>query len=206
MDKQIIIDDVDVSGCEHRCDTHKTLLADGHIKEFKNYCQITNDGCYAINCYYKQLKRKEEELEQVRNAYEVCKESRLNVYNKLDAKEQECEELKEIINEAQNSGLDLKSFLVGEAVRNEYEQQLDQLKVEKDELKKEIKHYKQIAQYHGDLSVKYTNRSAKYKQTLTEIKGIAEETIRIADLEGLNGVYRRGLAKLILQKISEVIK
>lgn len=42
------------------------------------------------------------------------------------------------------------------------------------------------------------------KQTLTEIKEIAEENIRIADLEGLNGVYRRGLAKQILQKISEV--
>ena len=44
----------------------------------------------------------------------------------------------------------------------------------------------------------------KYKNCLTEIKGIAEENIRIADLEGLNGVYRRGLAKQILQKISEV--
>ena len=43
----------------------------------------------------------------------------------------------------------------------------------------------------------------KYKNCLTEIKGIAEENIRIADLEGLNGVYRRGLAKQIIQKISE---
>ena len=43
----------------------------------------------------------------------------------------------------------------------------------------------------------------KFKQTLAEIKRIAEENIRIADLEGLNGVYRRGLAEQILQKISE---
>ena len=33
-----------------------------------------------------------------------------------------------IIDEAKNSKLDLKSFLVGEAIQNEYEQQLDQLK------------------------------------------------------------------------------
>ena len=46
----------------------------------------------------------------------------------------------------------------------------------------------------------------KYKNCLTEIKGIAEENIRIADLEGLNGVYRRGLAKQIIQKISEVVE
>ena len=73
-----------------------------------------------------------------------------------------------------------------------------------EELKDEIKHYKQIAQYHGNLSVKYTNKSTKFKQCLARIKEIAEENIRIADLEGLNGVYRRGLAEQILQKISEV--
>lgn len=61
MDKEIIIDGVDVAGCEHRSDTHKELLADGAIKEFSNYCYISNDGCYGINCYYKQLKRLEQE-------------------------------------------------------------------------------------------------------------------------------------------------
>ena len=44
----------------------------------------------------------------------------------------------------------------------------------------------------------------KLREILAEIKEIAEANIRIADLEGLNGVYRRGLAKQILQKISEV--
>ena len=44
----------------------------------------------------------------------------------------------------------------------------------------------------------------RLREILTEIKAIAEANIRIADLEGLNGVYRRGLAKQILQKISEV--
>ena len=112
---------------------------------------------------------------------------------KLKHKEQECAMLRKMLADIDSANVKLHN-------------KIDQLKAENEELKKEIKHYKQIAQYHGDLSVKYTNRSAKYKQTLTEIKGIAEETIRIADLEGLNGVYRRGLAKLILQKISEVIK
>lgn len=53
----------------------------------------------------------------------------------LSRKEQECESLNNIINEAKNSKLDLKSFLVGEAIQKEYEQQLDQLKAENDELK-----------------------------------------------------------------------
>lgn len=44
----------------------------------------------------------------------------------------------------------------------------------------------------------------RLREIIAEMKDIAEANIRIADLEGLNGVYRRGLAKQILQKISEV--
>ena len=60
--------------------------------------------------------------------------------------------------------------------------------------------FKEIGKMLGDLQIE----NDKLKNCLTEIKGIAEENIRIADLEGLNGVYRRGLAKQIIQKISEV--
>ena len=85
----IIIDDVDVSKCEYHRDTHKELLADGNIKIFANYCQINNDGCYAINCYYKQLKRKEEELTSCRNELEWLH----NINDQLKA---ENEELKKV--------------------------------------------------------------------------------------------------------------
>ena len=43
----------------------------------------------------------------------------------------------------------------------------------------------------------------KLSKTLTAIKEIAYENIRIADLAGLNGVYRRGLAEHILKVIKE---
>lgn len=58
----------------------------------------------------------------------------------------------------------------------------------------------------GLLKIQYqlADSCTKYEQALTEIKGIAEENIRIADLEGLNGVYRRGLAEQILQKSANV--
>ena len=110
-DKQIIIDGVDVSGCKYRCDTHKTLLADGHIMEFENYCQITNDGCYAINCYYKQLKRKEQECE------------RLNEWKK--------EHLKDVEFIESNPVIDILNSMANNIL---LEQQLDQLKAENEEL------------------------------------------------------------------------
>ena len=87
--------------------------------------------------------------------------------------------MKKIINEAKNSNLDLKSFLVGEAVQNEYEQQLDQL-----------------------------------KQTLAEIKEIAEIEIECKTYEIENDCFNKtrckalnehiDFIKQILQKAAEV--
>ena len=78
------------------------------------------------------IQAKEQELQEAMDNYVQLDLQRVKEYNELvdlyKAKKQECEELKKIINEAKNSKLDLKSFLVGEAVQNEYEQQLDQLK------------------------------------------------------------------------------
>ena len=115
-DKQIIIDGVDVAKC--RCFTSEW--------DFNNCGHI----CKGTECKYKRLWYKKQ----------------------LKRKEQECEELK-----------------------HEVELMMDCSSCKVDECKK----------------------------TLAEIKEIAEENIRIADLEGLNGVYRRGLAEQILQKISE---
>ena len=95
----------------------KEIIIDGvKVEECSYYnkdntpycCEVWDNECEAQNCYYKQLKRKE----------------------------RECEKFKKIINEAKNSKLDLKSFLVGEAIQNEYEQQLYQLKQTLIEIKK----------------------------------------------------------------------
>ena len=161
-DKQVIID------CKYKFQNNEKF-------EGKPYCTLHNELCEDLsfacddNCQvyedYKQLKRKENELEELRQYHNKCcqefekeKKDLIAKYNQLstnfyngdycntehcsllNAKEQECEELKKIIDEAKNSNIDLKSFLVGEAVQNEYEQQLDQLKVENEELKKKIKY------------------------------------------------------------------
>lgn len=93
-----------------------------------------------------QLKAKEQECEKLsfdnfdlkdqltdlKFKYKTINEVAKSFEQKLQTERKECEELKKIINEAKNSKLDLKSFLVGEAVQNEYEQQLDQLKKQND--------------------------------------------------------------------------
>lgn len=72
-----------------------------------------------------------------------------------------------------------------------------------EELKRLIAKQKNAKIQLSKLKDKQYKEFCDMKQTLIEIKEIAEENIRIADLEGLNGVYRRGLAKQILQKISK---
>lgn len=106
-DKQIIIDGVDVSGCKYYDD--ETCC---------NEDVFTLD-CENTNCMYKQLKRKEQEYEELRKYHNKCceefeneKQKLIDKYNQfskdffigkyckkeycelLKAKEQECEELK----------------------------------------------------------------------------------------------------------------
>ena len=89
----------------------------------------------------------------------------------LVAKEQECEELKKIINEAKNSKLDLKSFLVGEAVQNEYEQQLDQLKAE-------VKSKTEYIQEQRDIINQYSKEIEMYKKCQGKRASKREEELK----------------------------
>lgn len=60
MDKQIIIDDVDVSGCLF----YQVNFEEDYDVEIKHYCSNWHNSCESnnnTNCYYKQLKRKEQE-------------------------------------------------------------------------------------------------------------------------------------------------
>ena len=79
-----------------------------------------------------------------------------------------------------------------------------QLKADEEYHKEEENTLRKIIKNKEERSIELCKENNKLKQPLIGIKEIAEENIRIADLEGLNGVYRRGLAEQILQKINEV--
>ena len=137
-------------------------------------------------------------------AYKDVNEDFKTAWEELKA---ENEELKKIINEAKSSKLDLKSFLVGEAIQNEYEQQLDQLKAENEELKKNLN---EGCLQHLTLM---TEQQVLLK-TLTEIKEIVEIEIECKTYEIENDCFNEtrckalnehiDFTKQILQKISEV--
>lgn len=169
--------------------TDKQIIIDGVDVSGCPYYIDSDGSCSSHDC------------ECIKCIHNVC------FYKDYKAKEQECEELKNIINEAKNSKLDLKSFLVGEAIQNEYEQQLDQLKAENEELRKEIEAiyddckgcptYNE-ALYNANL---YAKEYRKLKQTLTEIKEIAKTENNDTKVLYNRRTYQR--MKQILQKISE---
>ena len=95
-DKQMIIDVVDVSGCKYLMDD-KCLILD-------MVCSVCS------NCYYKQLKRKEQEVQQAMDNYVQLDLQRVKEYNELvdlyKAKEQECEKLKAKLTDIVSSYMD----------------------------------------------------------------------------------------------------
>lgn len=115
-DKQMIIDGIDVSGCEFYNKDDKTCR-EANGKYDTDICDF--DKCKNSDCYYKQLARKEQEYEDLRQYHNKCceefekeKQVSLEKYNQLStnfysgyycntehcsllkAKEQECERLK----------------------------------------------------------------------------------------------------------------
>ena len=218
IDKQII-DGVDVSGCELYRNDNGVFAPDG-TAERTELCYLTNDYCgNSPNCSYKNWKRKEQECERLKQGYAeltdivspymddftgyneelggfdivLCVKQLLKQLNQLKV---ENDDLKKIINEAKNSKLDLKSFLVGEAVQNEYEQQLDQLEAELEQEKALKETY--LACYkakHEDIEGKLF----KLSKTLAEIKEIAEKGFKHSQC---NCGAKTDL-DLILQKMSE---
>ena len=156
-DKQIIIDGVNVVECPHR---KKEVT-------FMNVIKCYNYGaCEGVNCLYKQLKRKE----------------------------QECEELKKDIKDIANL-LDLDT---GEEYNfSNIEMETKELKAENEELKKQLT-ILDDEDVVVEITVKQFEEYKKLKQTLAEIKEIAEDFY----LDGEH-VKNKYLAQEILQKISE---
>ena len=182
-DKQII------NSCEFqsRCIQYKDMYSNKHIK-----CPIVD---FAIAC----------------RGENKCKYK--TVYEQLQRKEQECEELKKIINETKSSSLDLKSFLVGEAIQNEYEQQLEQLKVENEKLKEEnftfeqlIKEYEKYGAIE-EIVQQLNQLKAKNEELKAEIKYMEEyiQTVENARNEfEKESKFLKGENKRLKQTLAEI--
>lgn len=152
--KPIMIDDVDVYECEHlREEFTEFYLNDPDIDYINYCCAYTNECKKYSDCYYKQLKRKEEECERLKKLYEeVCSENLKEIYEMIKKN-------------------DLWRGIVN-VVNEKLEEQLDQLKAENDELKEDYATAKSMYDLCQSDFMKLEKIKDKYKQALQDIKKI----------------------------------
>ncbi len=182
-DKQIIIDGVDVSGCEYldNIDFDELCLMLSSPYE----CQVNCSN--KPNCYYKQLKRKEQECEELKKQLKRKEEN----YQKLLSKSN-----KYIHNLVDENVQDISNLAI----------QLDQLKCENVEALKQL-------EFVRTLNTVQEAEIIKLKQTLTVIKEIVEIEIECKTYEIENDCFNEtrckalnehiDFIKQILQKIRE---
>lgn len=99
-DKHIIINGVDVSGCKNY--EHEIVRCNATLKNMC-FCGGRCTDEKNADCDFKQLKRKEQELQEAMDNYVQLDLQRVKEYNELvdlyKAKEQEYEELKQTLSE-----------------------------------------------------------------------------------------------------------
>ncbi len=211
-DKQIMIDGVDVSGCEW---LNHNQLCECAIKPADDF------HCHARpNCHYKQIQRLDEECKTLASQLSfVCKQK--------ECLEQECERLKgknnyspEVLKQCPHYKNDNICTYLGyetkcegdcnytafqdfiaeiddlKNVNSKLQQQLDQLKVENEQLKKAEEYDSRYNDLQAEIDCGEKIIS-QLKQTLTEIKEIAEDNFYYLDCD------YRWILEQILQKISE---
>lgn len=112
-DKQIIINGVDVSGCDFLAQKDDYCSYSGVTYAYKGQCMCSDEEMCKEHpkCFYKkvlkQLKSKEQECEKWKNAYEVKEDA-------LAESEEECEELEEQRNQLKKEIEALKKLLKDE--------------------------------------------------------------------------------------------
>ena len=122
--EQIIVDRVDVSGCKYL----------NKVVNEEPYCNIDEEHLYTCssdeNCDYKQLARKTQECEQIKEKYEALKLENQEGYEIVAELKQECEELLKENQQLRNSLSDslMFKFTGQENETNRYRKALEEIK------------------------------------------------------------------------------
>lgn len=190
-DKQITIDGIDVSGCIY--------YEDGKCLNG----EMVQCNCKKVAvCYYKEYKRKEQKCEELKDLADhngrVCNER----LDKIDELEHDINELNGQLNQLKAENKILKEkFEI--AIKNNMDKTL--LRLKKGDVQEELQEIREqfgIETLYCHVDNTRVHRCLdvlKLKDTLTEIKEIAEENDEL--LQGYHKEWANN--KLILQKISE---
>lgn len=155
MTEEIIIDGVDVSECEKLGETIDGITCGlGKRIRFANEIITKHNLCKNNpNCYYKQLKRKEQELQEAMDNYIKLDNQRVKEYNELvdkyNNKEQECEKIKQNAQDTYDLWQALiESFNILQGEKIKLEQECEKLKSELSETIGTIDNVRKAKEYY----------------------------------------------------------
>ena len=191
MTNKQMIDDVDVSECKYFC-----------LNQMGNNCLNHNRGfsmnCNNNNCYYKQFKRKQNELEELRQYHNKCceefkkeKQDLIDKYNQLS------------INFYNGDYCNTEHCSLLKSKEQECDKLYIQLKADEEYHKEEENTLRKIIKNKEERNIELYKENNKLKQTLTEIKEIAENVQSFVGRINIeDDVFEQ--MEQILQKISEM--
>ena len=171
INKQII-DDIDVSECKYFC-----------LNQMGNNCLNHNRGfsmnCNNNNCYYKQFKRKQNELEELRQYHNKCceefkkeKQDLIDKYNQLSinfyngdycntehcsllkAKEKECERLEQTLIQIKDIAENVQSFVGRINIEDDVFEQMEQILQKISEMNHDLAYNKVLQKIREENNVK----------------------------------------------------
>ncbi len=232
MDKQIMIDGVDVSGCDFLAKEDDYCSYSGETRAYKGQCGCSDEEMCKDhpNCFYKkalkQLKRKERECERLENENKrLVGELANNVFDSFD----ELDQLKASLDEKNDLLQKLGISATGEFKRIKY--YIDKLKAENEKLKEFQKLLEEQMEFNkselewslsseikrSEILLKAFKKADKQKdnwrekaekllKTLAEIKGLSQSiTDEFEDMDTEQQLcYCQQISTQILQKIRDL--
>ena len=114
-EEQIIIDDIDVSGCLF----YQSNFEEDYDVRIKHFCSNWHNSCESSNnsnCYFKQLARKTQECEKLKEKLrdiELKNTTLQNRYQQLNGSITECDRYRKALEEIETEATSLKHFNFG---------------------------------------------------------------------------------------------
>ena len=185
-DKKIVVDGIDISECEHAC-INTSLFKEKTLVQCSAFFLENEDSCCDCSdnpsCYYKQLKRKEQECEELKKANDEKNEllAKLGCPTTATAKmKAHC--LQEQLDQLKAENEQLKSVRDSWMSKCEQETKIREFcQNGLNQLKEELEAERNWHKTADEISKANSEYTTKLKQAFAEIKKIAEILVPMTD-------------------------
>ena len=196
-DKQIIIDGVDVSGCNY-----------GEIEKSIFKCSCEYNVCSASmfcednpDCYYKQLKRKEQECERLKEGLSQIQNTSMSLTKHFNLLNAENEQYKKVISKLAGKTIAIITYDTPIEFCDHKDLTIQQLKKENEKLKEEKQGLIKDWEEKKNLAYEIACKNEKLKEENEELKKEIDNKFSVS---GFNVIFMREHIHNLKQTLAEI--